>query len=397
MASSTKQPIDPERAEENVTARILAIVTVSYALAMITASLRFYTRAVLVSSFGKDDVVMALAVLCSLVGLVTWIIGCQHGDGRHQETIDAESYAITLIMQYIQSVVTATFGFLFLKISIAMSLLRLSTGNWYRWILWGLSAFVCLYSALAFISFMTFCRPIAGMWDSNIPHHCYSKELYRNFGLFNAACNILTDVAFATLPIPIIWSLQMQRRTRIVLICILSGGYFAVALGIAKAVFIIAFVHEKDGTYEPWAPFFGYLQLNMGIIAACAPMLRPLLGRALRLSAKSTYKPYKDPNYYRAGKALDRMPRSGPNSARGYLKQNTNSGQFEVGDPRWSPVTAPRHDARGGLDLLAETDIFATIRQNKAMEKKDEITDEIVIERADPEFKLEKGIGITAG
>ncbi len=40
------------------------------------------------------------------------------------------------------------------------------------------------------------------------------------------ACNIFTDITFATLPIPLIWSLQLQRRVRLYLIVILSGGYW---------------------------------------------------------------------------------------------------------------------------------------------------------------------------
>lgn len=37
--------------------------------------------------------------------------------------------------------------------------------------------------------------------------------------------NIFTDVAFATVPVPVIWGLQMKKRTRIYLIAIFSLGY----------------------------------------------------------------------------------------------------------------------------------------------------------------------------
>ena len=67
------------------------------------------------------------------------------------------------------------------------------------------------------------------------------------------------------------------------------------------------------------------MQLDMGIIAACAPTLRPLLGRALRLSMNINH--YREANYYRAGKALAQMPVSG-SATRGYLRQNTASGEF---------------------------------------------------------------------
>lgn len=37
--------------------------------------------------------------------------------------------------------------------------------------------------------------------------------------------NIASDVVFATLPIPIIWSLQMKKLTRIYLVGVFSLGY----------------------------------------------------------------------------------------------------------------------------------------------------------------------------
>ncbi|KAK3376183.1 hypothetical protein B0T24DRAFT_677075 [Lasiosphaeria ovina] len=339
MSSPSKPYVDPARDAESNTALFLTIVCVVWGLAFTAAALRFYTKAVLVRSFGKDDVLMALSVLCSLGGLVAWIVACTNGSGRHQDTIKQPNLVVILEAQFFQSIVEASFAFGFLKISIAISLLRLSRGNWYKWILWSLIAFVCFYTLFAFITFLTFCQPIAGQWDRSIRPKCYNKELYRDFGLFNTSCNIVTDIAFATLPIPLIWSLQLQRRIRLYLIAILSGGYFAVALGIARAVFIIAFVHERDGTYYPWAPFFASLQLDIGIIAACAPTLRPLLGRALRLSGNLNH--YREANYYRAGKALDRLPVSGSGN-RGYLRQNTASGEFlemaGKGGEKWATV-----------------------------------------------------------
>jgi len=52
-------------ANDNNTAAFLSIVVVMWSCAFITACLRFYTRAILVRSFGKDDVFMALAVVSS--------------------------------------------------------------------------------------------------------------------------------------------------------------------------------------------------------------------------------------------------------------------------------------------------------------------------------------------
>ncbi|KAM7219675.1 hypothetical protein V8F06_004888 [Rhypophila decipiens] len=339
-AVPTRPPVDPARAAESNEKLFLSIICVFSSLSLVTALLRFYSRAVLVRSFGRDDVFMVLAVLCAIGGLITWCITTRVGYGRHQDTISRADYLVLLETQFVQSVVEASFAFGFLKISIALSLLRFGRSRWYRTTLWCLIGFTCIYTLFAFGTFLTFCQPISAQWDRSVPYKCYNRELYRDFGLFNAACNIFTDVAFATLPIPLIWSLQLQRRIRIYLIAILSGGYIAVAMGVAKAIFIIAFVHERDGTFYPWAPFFGSLQLDIGIIAACAPTLRPLLGSVLRLTTHLNHD--REANYYRAGKALDRIQRSGHGRGSGpgetgarntgrrgsLLKPNKLSGEF---------------------------------------------------------------------
>ena len=49
-----------------------------------------------------------------------------------------------------------------------------------------LQGFTCFYTLFAFITFLTFCQPISGVWDRTVKPKCYKKELYRDFGLFNA-------------------------------------------------------------------------------------------------------------------------------------------------------------------------------------------------------------------
>jgi len=55
-----------ERAAESNATVFLAVVCVVWALAFGTALVRFYTRAVIVRSLGKDDVFMVLAVVSCL-------------------------------------------------------------------------------------------------------------------------------------------------------------------------------------------------------------------------------------------------------------------------------------------------------------------------------------------
>nr|XP_036579392.1 uncharacterized protein CTRU02_10638 [Colletotrichum truncatum]KAF6786939.1 integral membrane protein [Colletotrichum truncatum] len=155
------------------------------------------------------------------------------------------------------------------------------------------------------------------------------------------AFNIFTDVCFATLPIPIIWVLQMKLRTRVYLIVVLSLGYFAVIMGIIKTVYQIAQPSSKDGTFYQSIQFWGFLQLNLGIIAACAPALKPLVGRALKISSSRRYN---SNNLYENRYPTGRTGRTGNGTSharrQGYMEQGSQGApEFELEDGPFTPGT----------------------------------------------------------
>ena len=91
------------------------------------------------------------------------------------------------------------------------------------------------------------CTPIRASWDrmSEPNAKCFTNNTFASIGLFNSSksssgssshghevplrimtgINIITDVLFATLPIPVVWNLQVNTRTKMTLIGILSLGY----------------------------------------------------------------------------------------------------------------------------------------------------------------------------
>lgn len=97
------------------------------------------------------------------------------------------------------------------------------------------------------------------------------------------------------------------------------------------------------------------LQLDIGIIAACAPTLRPLLGQTLNLSPLGN--PYRDANYYRASKALDRLPRGNNGGEYGYVRRNTTSGGFVElfkGEKQWAAAAGRGGTGFSGTAIHAE-------------------------------------------
>lgn len=77
--------------------------------------------------------------LCALGGgMVIFIIQAQYGLGKHRDTISKLDYVEYSKVGFFQSIISAIAALAFLKISIALSLLRLSKNPWYSRSLWAL-------------------------------------------------------------------------------------------------------------------------------------------------------------------------------------------------------------------------------------------------------------------
>lgn len=105
-----------------------------------------------------------------------------------------------------------------------------------------------VYTLVAWGTIIFLCIPVTATWDTDIARlattKCYSLAAFTDIGLMNTGINILTDVLLATLPAPIIWKLQLDMQSRLALIGVLSLGYVAVALGIARSLSQINFASE---------------------------------------------------------------------------------------------------------------------------------------------------------
>jgi hypothetical protein len=92
---------------------------------------------------------------------------------------------------------------MFIKLSIALFLLRIAVKRLYIWILRISMVVVTIWSVAIWIYELFQCMPIDAQW---------------NYTIKNAKC------AYALLPIPMIWSVQMSVQTKMTVAFILSLG-----------------------------------------------------------------------------------------------------------------------------------------------------------------------------
>jgi fucose permease len=186
------------------------------------------------------------------------------------------------------------------KTSILLFYLNLTqTEKIFRWATWGTLAIVNL-AGLALTLLNTFqCRPISAAFLTPVPQqdHCeYIVTLY----LSSAPVNIITDLAIMFLPMPLLTAMRLPRKQKIILIITFGFGFFVAVVDVIR----IAYLQEaatarlsglasnsqndsgsdsRNNTDVPWYASLSYMwsavEVNVGIMCACVPGLKPLVAR----------------------------------------------------------------------------------------------------------------------
>ncbi|KAI4180119.1 MAG: hypothetical protein L6R41_007439 [Letrouitia leprolyta] len=120
------------------------------------------------------------------------------------------------------------------------------------------------------------CTPVAYLWDKTIPGgHCVN---FSAFARFTNVGNMLTDILILALPIPIVWSLQLDRSKKIgVCGLFLLGGFVCIA-SIVRFIFLEGIDDEMDPTWvNVNAGIWSAVEPSIGVVSACLPIMGPLL------------------------------------------------------------------------------------------------------------------------
>jgi hypothetical protein len=103
----------------------------------------------------------------------------------------------------------------------------------------------------------------------------------------------LTDFLLALLPVPLIWQLQLNLRTKISLILVLSLGIFACVAGIMKVRLNKTILSDPNRFIYDGYSMWNFVELDVGIIAASLPTTKPLFNRFLDAARGLTSGPSK--------------------------------------------------------------------------------------------------------
>ncbi|KAM0720281.1 hypothetical protein Q7P37_004417 [Cladosporium fusiforme] len=283
QANDTQTPSEEYLSESNV-ASILGITGSFTFAALVVVCLRLYVRIRMLRFVGPDDWTMVAA---SLMALGTFVCLCgesKYGMGRHREWQKPWMFKPFLQWLFAHNLLVM-WGIVLVKISIAFFLMRIMLQKAWKIFLWASVVFLACF-ALACTGTLVFaCTPVAASWDFTIrsdPNtRCFSYRTFGNIGLFNSIINIITDVVFVVIPIPIVLRLQVNQATKVSLILVLSLGFVACAAGIVKARLQATAFETPDQGFQNLFHLWFVLELCLGILAASLPTLKPLFTAVL--------------------------------------------------------------------------------------------------------------------
>ena len=114
---------------------------------------------------------------------------------------------------------------MFIKLSIAVFLLRIAVLKRYVWTL-KISMVVITTWSLAIFLFNIFqCTPVQAQWDFTIKNgKCASQNDFVAAAYSISVMTILSDWLYAILPIPMIWSVKMTVQKKLTVAFVLSLG-----------------------------------------------------------------------------------------------------------------------------------------------------------------------------
>ncbi|KAJ5483430.1 hypothetical protein N7530_002676 [Penicillium desertorum] len=260
--------------------RIIIATAITTVAALITVLARFYVRVFLIRNVGWDDYTMALTMLLSVCGFAIIVPEVKYGAGRHVVYVQDTAVTAMHLNYATQGIYMWAIGLV--KISIGLFLLRFAPRKGYKVFIWVVIVLMTLYTAICFLTLIFQCQDIRSNWDSSVKSKCFTPKQLLTLSYTNTALNILTDLIFAVLPVFMLRHLQVNRRVKASLICILGLGIFACAAAFVKLSILPNYGRTGDFLWDYTnLTIWVVTECNTGIMAGTLPTLKPLFKRFL--------------------------------------------------------------------------------------------------------------------
>ncbi|OTB07058.1 hypothetical protein M426DRAFT_93609 [Hypoxylon sp. CI-4A] len=348
---------------------VFAVSLWTLVLTTVIVSARLFCRTRIVRSVTWDDYFIVASWILAVALSFSIIYGANKGLGRHDENIPDENWSALRRCEYVFTVLYNP-ALMATKTSVLIFYLRLSknTQKVLRLASWAVLALVNAAGTVLTLLNLLQCRPFVAAFDPNTqPTYCL--PVLTEF-ICSAPVNIVTDLAILALPLPVLTSMRLPRRQKIILIFTFALGVFVTVVDVVRIYYLeqaitqniatlatspVTFGHSPEFAWNASVSFmWSAVEVNVGIICACIPTLKPLIRRilpAMLVDPDGTQTYEKDTSTDGNGSSNNGRPPTPGLFTDGRV---TPPAQVHLADRRDSPVSA--------LDFLTSPDMNPPVR-----------------------------------
>ncbi|KAI8677555.1 hypothetical protein NCS56_00645700 [Fusarium sp. Ph1] len=267
---------------------LIIVVLIFVVIATAIMALRVYVRAWMLrytANWGWEDAFAVLpyasleAVVCSfIVSSVCAVKAAYFGlRTRDDKLNDLVMVRCAEYMLYSQVMYGATVPLI--KASVVFMLLRITVEPKYRWTLYIMQLLDTVMAIVGIVASLTYCTPVRAYWNPLLGK-CGDFNRVVIIGYVWTAVGIVTDWCCAILPYFVVRKLQMNRRSKRIVMLTLGLGALASTATIVRAPYLQYYLATKDRLYwNGHISLWCQLESGIAIIAASLPSLRKLFTR----------------------------------------------------------------------------------------------------------------------
>ncbi|KAJ4249749.1 hypothetical protein NW762_012090 [Fusarium torreyae] len=213
--------------EHNLVTTYNVVSCVVFGVAVAIVALRFYVRNMKSSQVELDDWAALGSLFCSGAAVAMTILAGAHGSGTHVWSNELPTLITVFKIVYAEPYVYAL-AVTSVKISILLLYRRLfplsrDINRLYTLMFWAASFTTAVYPLILWIVMACACRPVSHFWNQYLGSKgtCIDVKL---FFLVLGIMNMINDMVILIVPIPRIWTLQMNKKTKVSIIGIMLLG-----------------------------------------------------------------------------------------------------------------------------------------------------------------------------
>ncbi|KAF7553954.1 hypothetical protein G7046_g6952 [Stylonectria norvegica] len=247
---------------------------------------RLWSRLRKHGKLGPDDHTIFLALMFALASSALEITSCHFGFGKHFKTILPHDKVEALRFFYLTQI-SYKISINLTKISILLLYLRIfSKVRWFKWLCWFLIASVLCYAIASVTATIFQCSPVQRAFNNTIDGTCINNA---TFWFANAGFSITTDIIILFMPMALVYQLQIPQIQKVALLVVFALGGFVVITSCLRVTTIDIAAKSNDATYDISSTMWTVIEMNVAIVCACLPMIRPLIVKIFpRLMPKSS-------------------------------------------------------------------------------------------------------------